>query len=163
MAQPGIQRYDLFHRKYHVHLLSLEIDEPVGAQGTIEHSPAPQSPLAPLIPAVTAHSGWTIRLPARYINYLPVEDSGLWQAPPKPPSPSPSPQPLAHGPGENNDRAVYQTEPDTMGLVRIYLMEPSFIPDADVTLTEVADASTLMQVSQPSSRLCNIIPPSDIT
>ena len=103
MVQPGIQRYNLFCRKYHVHLLSLEIDEPVGAQGTIEHSPAPQSPLTPLIPAVTAHSGQTIRLPAWYINYLLVEDSGLWQAPPKPPSPSPSPQPLAHGPGENND------------------------------------------------------------
>ena len=103
MVQPGIQRYDLFHRKYRVHLLSPEIDEPVSTQGTIEHSLAPQSPLTPLIPAITAHSGRTIHLPAWYIDYLPVEDSRLRQAPPKPPSPSLSPQPLAHGPGENND------------------------------------------------------------
>ena len=111
---------------------------------------------------VSVRSGRSVRLPARYLDFLPGDSLlGLRHVPRPPPSPSlasknPDSQPLA-APLE------FQTEPDSFGLFRIYPSEPTHIPDSGTTLLNVVDAPTLLRNSVQFSNLPNILPPSTIT
>ena len=107
----------------------------------------PRAPLSPSLPdlVISGCSGHHIRLPARYVNYLPDELTGLHHAP-LPPIPS---SPLA-GPSwpilPPSDR--FQTEPDSSGLFKIFPNHPTFEPHSDLGLI---DALTLIQGPLPSS------------
>jgi len=111
-------------------------------------------------PVVSGRSGWRIRLPACYVDYLPDELTGLRHVPPVPipPTPLPGPSQSRQPPSEQ-----FQTEPDSMGLFRIYPNHPTSKLGSDIGLCNPIDAPTLVQPSLRSSHLMNIIPPSDIT
>ncbi|KAF8436569.1 hypothetical protein L210DRAFT_2459165 [Boletus edulis BED1] len=103
--------------------------------------PMAYSPEPP--PAVSARSGRSIRLPARYRDYLPI-GSGLRHVPSPPPlsqsSHRSSPEPHIGAPPP---LVEYRTLPNDMGLFRVYPTQPSFIPKGDGDLRSVVDAPTL--------------------
>lgn len=107
-----------------------------------DHGPMVDEPPPP---TVSARSGRHIRLPARYTDFLPAQFTGLRQAPYIPSSPS-SP---SHSPSPSTQ---HETEPDSMGLYRVYPTRPTLIPDADYSLPDLVDAPTLAQNLPPQSK-----------
>lgn len=92
---------------------------------------------------ISGHSGCSIHLPARYIDYLPTGD-GL-QHVPLPPSlsshqPLPDLEPVVDHP---LPLVIYQTSPSDMDLFQVYPMQPSFIPKGDGSIHVVVDVPTL--------------------
>ncbi|KAG2112883.1 hypothetical protein DEU56DRAFT_749192, partial [Suillus clintonianus] len=106
-------------------------------------------------------SGRTVRMPRRFVDYLPGSATHLAHMPPtnrqqrgrdppeqadqsdrdQPPPPSPGP---TSDPEDTAPALIpFQTEPDAMGLYRVYPMRPTLAPEANVTLQGVTDAPTL--------------------
>ncbi|KAG9310725.1 hypothetical protein JVU11DRAFT_9328 [Chiua virens] len=99
-----------------------------------EQFPVPNSP-----PVISARSGRPIRLPARYDDYIPDELIGLRHAPPPPASASTT----APVPSILNS---VTTEPDSMGLFRVYATQPTHDPNAyQSAISSIVDAPTLEQ------------------
>lgn len=94
-------------------------------------------------PTVSIRSGRCIRLPSRYIDYLPT-GNGLPHAPSPAPSPSyersPSPA-LTHE--EPSHLVEYRTQPNEMGVFRVYPTRPTLVPSGDNNIYALVDAPTL--------------------
>jgi hypothetical protein len=136
-------------------------------------------------PVLSHRSGRTIRMPRRYVDYLPGSSthlahmprtnrqlrgeqsaaSGLQSGPLRsevnstvhhPPSPSPS--------AVESILVPFETEPDDTGLYRVYATCPTFIPADGTTLNTVTDAPTLDcgLPAQKQSKLLAGLPPADV-
>ncbi|KAG2752023.1 hypothetical protein P692DRAFT_20652215, partial [Suillus brevipes Sb2] len=115
---------------------------------------------SPPPPVTSKRSGRTVRMPRRFVDYLPGTATHLAHMPPTnrqqrgralhetdqldhdrilSPLPVPSSDP-------DDPRPVlipFQTEPDTMGLYRVYPTRPTLAPEGNLTLERVTDAPTL--------------------
>lgn len=126
-------------------------------------------------PVVSQRSGRTIRMPRRYVDYLPGSATHLAHMPgtsrqqrgeqpqtaasashtevnsavtrPRSPSPTPSLEPTL---------VPFETKPDNMGLYRIYPTHPTLVPTDGTTLNTVTDAPTL-DCGQPGSKCTKIL------
>ncbi|KAG9310618.1 hypothetical protein JVU11DRAFT_9185 [Chiua virens] len=103
-------------------------------------------------PAIhSVRSGRHIRLPARYIDFLPGQFAGLRQVPYVPSlsaPPGPEPESPSTSQESHSDSSIsptqFTTRSDSMGLYRIYPVPPTFILNTD-SLLDVVDAPTLEQ------------------
>ncbi|KAG1717852.1 hypothetical protein EDB19DRAFT_1921754 [Suillus lakei] len=115
---------------------------------------------------VSARSSRQIRMPARYMDYVPGTATHLAHMPPtsrqargQPAAPSasaPIPNSLDEEPGtppadvqEQPALIPYQTAPDELGLFRIYAQRPTLIPRRDQSLDAIADAPTFETRGNP--------------
>ncbi|KAG1839963.1 hypothetical protein DFJ58DRAFT_733060 [Suillus subalutaceus] len=121
--------------------LTFDDDAPVAGQALLP-TPSP--------PVVSKRLGCAIRMPRRFVDYLPGSDIPLahmprQQAENHPSPPRPLSQPSDKGlPSINQPLAEsFKTEPDSMGLYRIYPTRPTFIPPNDSSLINCTDAPTL--------------------
>ncbi|KIK78857.1 hypothetical protein PAXRUDRAFT_162879 [Paxillus rubicundulus Ve08.2h10] len=117
-------------------------------------------------PVISARSGRRIRLPARYIDFLPGELTGLRQAP-LPPDPIPAislPHPSgSHLGSESPLPTHHKTDPDHFGLYRVYPMCPTLIPNKEAGLFTAVDAPTLESHNQPTLTIGSLAPLVGIT
>ena len=114
-------------------------------------SPSPEQPSRN-----TTRSRRSIHIPARYIDYLPTS-VGLRHAPPPvpltPPQPStraPSPDPVVHS---APPLIEYRTQPNDMGLFRVYPNRPTHIPSRPENIRSFVDAPTLEMDDTPSATI----------
>ena len=93
-------------------------------------------------PIVSKRSGRKIRLPARYTDFLPLSDA----EPPaiERPTCAVDSQDQHRSGSDHSARSEWRTDPNEMGLFRVYPSEPTLIP-ADTGLVSVTDAPTLQQ------------------
>jgi hypothetical protein len=96
-------------------------------------------------------SGRHIHLPAHYMDYLPAAPHGLCHVSPPPPDSPTSHSPQSSPPVDEPPLLVeHQTEPDHMGLFRIYPIRLSFIPHTERNIFTYVDAPTLDNTTSAS-------------
>ncbi|KAH7909388.1 hypothetical protein BJ138DRAFT_1102735 [Hygrophoropsis aurantiaca] len=147
-----------------------EHQEDVIMQEPEPYAPPPESPvagpshhgpsLAPAAPPVVSNrSGRTIRLPARFVDFLPGSSTHLPhmpltdrqarnQKPPPEPVPENSPPPMESSPEpecEPSRSHPVTTPPNDMGLFRVYPTLPTLIPVDGISLDSVCDAPALRE------------------
>ncbi|KAG0699200.1 hypothetical protein DFH29DRAFT_1002158 [Suillus ampliporus] len=111
----------------------LDYDIPGPSQCSPAHSPPlPESSAAPRL---SNRSGRVIRMPKRYADFVPGED-----VPEVPP-----PEDVISEERDGNNLIPFQTEPDAMGLYRVYPTRPTLFPQTgtapqySMRLSNVAD------------------------
>lgn len=167
-----------------INFSKVDYDNVAGPSGSSpRHSPPlpellPHSPVAAVR---SARSGRAIRMPNRYIDYLPGSATHLEHMPPTRQQArgrrlAQADEPIAEHEApqiKDNDDACpllipSETEPDSMGLYRIYCTHPTLIPKGEGALDNVCDTPTLdaagNTAEQVSQSLTGVpLPPPEIT
>jgi len=104
-------------------------------------------------------------MPARYADYLPATARRIPHIPPTNSQDleTPAREERAHSPPTTNigDQPIvtpYQTDPDAMGLFRIYSTCPTLIPSGDVGLDAIVDAPTFVMQGSPDLERSRVVP-----
>ncbi|KAI0316147.1 hypothetical protein OF83DRAFT_1128468 [Amylostereum chailletii] len=122
---------------------------------------SPSPPISPAPEFVSAHSGRSVRFPARFADFLPSSKTPLGHIPKqiqRPPESSlhedQMPSPDIHSPEREPTPPAptsVQTEPNAFGLFRVYPQPPTLDPAESECLSDLCDSPTLRIDAPPTT------------